>query len=235
MSYPVPAPRCASALLALALSATLLAGCQPAAEAPTLSTHAVPPARAQAIASAINATFSQNEGHAALGRAEVAAPGTLLVRAPASLQPSIAAAIKGLEGAQDDPPPMQSLHVDAWWLTADALSPLPADLKDLPGALGDDSTLLGVRDRLSLGLASGGSPADANGEWMAMQVRAFPVGDAMTLSINVRESRPQTDATRTPMAYEGQVRAKPGQWVVLTTRANGSGGSEALVLRVRAE
>ncbi|MCZ8165669.1 hypothetical protein [Silanimonas sp.] len=230
MSYPVPAPRCASALLALALSATLLAGCQPAAEAPTLSTHAVPPARAQAIVEAINKTLMQGDAPP-LGRAEVAAPGTLVVRAPSGMQASIASTISALQGVEAAEP--VQVQVEAWWIgkTPEA-APLPAELADVAKALGGNASTLRVRDHVRLGVAASGRLANANGDAMLMSVRAAPEGDTFVLGLRIAQARADVARVGGPLHYDGEVRVVPGEFTVLTSRPDGSDGSESLVLRL---
>ena len=230
MPSPVTAPRCANALLALALSAVLLAGCQPAAEAPTLSTHAVPPARAQAIAEAINTTLMQGDAPP-LGRAEVAAPGTLVVRAPSGMQASIASTIAALQGVETAEP--AQVQVEAWWIgTTPEAAPLPAELADVAKALGSDANALRVRDHVRLGVAASGQLANANGDAMLMNVRAAPEGGTFVIDLQVAQTRADVARDRGPLRYEGEVRVVPGEFTVLTSRPDGSGGSESLVLRL---
>jgi hypothetical protein len=230
MAYPVPAPRSASALLVLALSAALLAGCQPAAEAPTLSTHAVPPVRAQAIAEAINTTLMQGDAPP-LGRAEVASPGTLVVRAPSGMQASIASTIAALQGVEAAEP--VQLQVEAWWIGKNPeAAPLPAELADVAKALGSDASALRVRDHVRLGVAASGRLANANGDAMLMNVRAAPEGDTFVLELHITQTRVEVARAGGPIRYEGEVRVVPGEFTVLTSRPDGSGGSESLVLRL---
>lgn len=236
----LPTPRCRLATLAVGamvfvLAALLLGGCHRASpDAPTLSTHQVPPARAEAIATAINQTLMQGDNAPWLGRAEVAAPGTLVVRAPASLQPSIAAAIAQLQGAETAAP--VQLQVEAWWVTetADA-APLPADLGEVATTLGIDAGALRLRDRVELGVATGGRPANANGEWMLVSARAYGQGETFALDLRISPSRMPDGRVGAPLQYEGEVLARPGEFIVLTSRPNAAEGAEALVLRIRAD
>jgi hypothetical protein len=224
------ARRTAGPLLALVLSAAMLAGCQPAADAPTLSTHAVPPARAQAIADAINQTLCQGDAPP-LGRAEVAAPGTLLVRAPSGMQTSIASTIGAL-GAVEAADPVQ-VQVEAWWIgEAPEAAPLPEELAGVAKALGDDGTTLHVRDHVALGVAASGRQAQANGDGMLVNLRAAPEGEAFALEVQIAQSRPDRERIGGALQYSGDVRAAPGEFIVLTSRPDGRGGSESLVLRL---
>ncbi|MGL6290188.1 MAG: hypothetical protein ACRC2H_05835 [Silanimonas sp.] len=232
MSRPVASTRhLAGPLLVLGLSAAMLAGCQPATDAPTLSTHAVPPARAQAIADAINATLVQDAEHPRLGHAEVAAPGTLLVRAPSSMQTSIASTIGAL-GAVEAAEPVQ-VQVEAWWIgDAPEARPLPEELAGVAKALGGDGSTLRVRDHVELGVAASGRQANANGDWVSMLVRAAPEGDVFSLDIQLGQLRPDGDRLGGALQYRGDVRVAPGEFIVLTSRPDGRGGSESLVLRL---
>jgi hypothetical protein len=230
----LPNPARYARFAGLFLCALLLAGCRPGDDATVLSTHEVPPARAQAIADAINATLAQDADQPKLGYAEVASPGMLLVRAPSSLQASIGesvAALKGPAGAAAGPAQVQ---VDTWWLSEQAEgAALPAELSGVVDALEVQGDTLRLRDRVSLGVATSDRVASANGDWMLLQVRAFPEGEAITLDLDVRQSRADPGRVGGTLQYVGRVRTTPGEFIVLTSRPNTSGGTEALVLRVR--
>lgn len=230
MPRTAPAVRRARSVIAIGLFCTLLAGCQPAADAPTLSTHAVPPARAEAIAQAINATLRQGDAPP-LGRAEVAAPGTLLVRAPATMQGSIASSIDALGGVVAAEP--VQLQVETWWIrdVPDA-TPLPAELAGVAKALGVDATALRVRDHVRLGVAASGRQANANGDWIHVNVSVAPQGDVFALDVQIGQSRADGERIGGSFQYSGEVRAAPGEFIVLTSRPDGRGGSESLVLRL---
>lgn len=239
-----PRPALKPLLAGAFLIAALLTGCSRAADPQTVETYDVPPAHADAIATAINSTLMQSGDRTWLGRAHVAAPSVLVVRAPESMQASIEESIGRLRGGKDVVAPAAQLRVELWWITESADgTALPATLSAVAESVGRPASALRVRDRVQLASASGTEPAVTEGKWLSLSYRAVAEGEAYSLTMKIRQQVPDAISPEVianggmvapPLRYDGSIRIAPGKFLVLASRPNG-GGEDYLVVRLSAE
>lgn len=144
ISASIAALVAAFALLALAVPGIEQMDARPAAEAARLRTdmrvvtYQVPPERSDVISSTLSAVLlGTRDGVQPLGQARVAAPGRLMVSAPASMHESIRQAIEELsQGQQVTGTTQAATAVEVWLVEA----------QESPGA--DDARLVTVKPML---------------------------------------------------------------------------------------
>jgi hypothetical protein len=187
----------------------------------TMHSYTVPDSRAEALSETLNQLLRMDNGKQDVGRAWVAAPGQILVMAPADMQESIADSIKDIVSRQDTSNQVQTLRLNAWIVdTYPGQGPQDPSLKSIQPALEAFAADLGPQHFMQAHYFTAVSDAGSQVDLLPLVEYRLSYAISKTdngLLLKFEYSQPPLDQSqgRRPDSLQGQITTQLGQNLVL--------------------